>query len=86
MKQLIKVRVTPEAKEEKLVTNPDGSYAVFVREEAQNGQANKRVKEILKTIFAKQEGTRVLLIKGGKSPSKIYEIISKVTPTKNSSR
>jgi len=44
---LIKVRVTADARAEKVVKKADDLYAVSVREPAERGQANEQVLELL---------------------------------------
>ena len=72
---LIKVKVTPEAKKDEIVKKSEDSYAVKVREKAKGGMANQKVKEILTIYFKVAEG-KIRLIKGGKKPNKIFDIIT----------
>ena len=71
---LIKIRVFPKAKEEKIIKKEKDSFEVFVREKPERGLANQRVKEILAFYFNLPEN-KIKLIKGGKSKNKIFEII-----------
>ncbi len=71
---LIKVKVFPRTKKEKIVKKEKDSFEVFVREKPEKGLANQRVKEILASYFNLSEN-RIKLIKGGKSKNKIFEII-----------
>ena len=71
---LIKVKVFPQSKEDSIIKKSEDSYVVGVREKAERGEANKRVKEILAEYFQVSPG-KVRLIKGGKKPNKIFEII-----------
>ena len=68
---LIKVRVTPDARAEKVVKKTDDLYVVSVREPAERGEANGRVLDILKKIYPRKE---VKLISGHLKRSKIIEI------------
>lgn len=68
---LIKVRVTVDARAEKVVKKSDDLYAVSVREAAERGEANGRVLELLKSMFP---GKRVKLISGHHKPGKIIEV------------
>jgi uncharacterized protein YggU (UPF0235/DUF167 family) len=72
---LIKVRVFAGEKTEELIKKSDDSYIIKVREKAERGEANKRVREILADCFKVNEG-KVKLIKGGKRPNKIFEILN----------
>lgn len=70
---LIKVKVTPESKKDEIIKKSEDSYFVKVREKAEGGMANMKVKEILASYF-KVSGGKIKLIKGGKRPNKIFEI------------
>lgn len=70
---LIKVKVTPEAKKNDIVKKSEDSYLVKVKEKAEGGMANMKVKEILANYFKVSEG-KIRLIKGGKRPNKIFEV------------
>ena len=68
---LIKVRVTTDARAEKVVKYSDDSYLVSVREKAERNMANRRVLRIMREMFP---GKSVKLIKGHQSPAKIVEV------------
>ena len=68
---LIKVRVTPDARAEKVVKKADDLYVVSVRESAERGQANERILELLKE---KYPGKSVRIVSGHLKPGKIIEI------------
>jgi uncharacterized protein YggU (UPF0235/DUF167 family) len=70
---LIKVKVVPEAKNNEIIKKSEDSYFVKVREKAEGGMANQKVKQILSDYFKITEG-KIRLIKGGKRSSKIFEI------------
>ncbi len=72
---LIKVHVTPNAKEPRVVKLDEASYEVKVDERATGGRANRRLLEILSEHF-RVPRSRVLIVKGAKSRDKILEIIS----------
>lgn len=72
---LIKVKVTPEAKKDGIVKKSEDSYLIKVREKAEGGMANQKVKQILEDYFEITEG-KIRLIKGGKRPNKIFDIIT----------
>ena len=69
----IKVRVVTESKEDSLEQISEDRFRVFVREKAKNGQANKRVQELLGEYFEKPAGA-FRIVSGHHSPSKIFEI------------
>lgn len=70
---LVKVKVYPETKKEKLVKKSDDSYDVYVKDKAERGMANRRVAEIIANHFGVVAG-KIKLIKGGNRRNKIYEI------------
>lgn len=72
---LIKVKVVPEAKKDQIVKKSEDSYLVKVKEKAEGGMANMKVKQILASYFKITEG-KIRLIKGGKRPNKIFDIIN----------
>jgi len=71
---LIKVKVFPETKEEEIVKKSEDSYVVKVKERAERGRANGRVREILAEYFGVIDG-KIRLIRGGKRANKIFEIL-----------
>ena len=72
---LIKIKVTSEAKKDGIVKKSNDSYQVNVREKAERGMTNQKVKQILAIYFKVAEG-KIRLIKGGKKPNKIFDIIN----------
>lgn len=71
---LIKVKVFPGEKKEELIKKSDDSFVIKVNAKAERGMANEKVREILAAYFRVVEG-KVKLVKGGKRPNKIFEII-----------
>ncbi len=71
---LIKVKVSVESKKDQIIKKSDDSYLVSVKEKAERGQANQKVKEILASYF-KVASKKIKLVKGGKKPGKIFEIL-----------
>lgn len=69
----IKVKVTPESKKDEIVKKSEDSYVIKVKEKAEGGRANLRVKEILCSYF-KISPFKLILVKGGRQPNKIFEI------------
>lgn len=70
---LIKVKVFPGSKEEKIVKKAEDSFEVKVKERAERGLANMAVIKLLASYF-KIPASQVRLLKGVKSRSKIFEI------------
>jgi uncharacterized protein (TIGR00251 family) len=68
---LIKVKVFPESREDKIVEIDKENYQVFVRAGAQNGHANKEVIYLLSKYFAKG----VKMVSGGTRQNKIFEVL-----------
>lgn len=71
---LIKVRVYPCSKEEKVKQIGEDAFKAMVREKPEKGMANARTRELLALYFAVPAG-RVRLIKGAREPHKIFQII-----------
>ena len=72
---LIKVKVFPDSKEEKIVKKSEDSFEIKVRAKAQRGEANRGVVRALTSYFKVSIGG-VRLIRGFKRRNKIFEIIS----------
>ncbi|OGK19474.1 hypothetical protein A3F32_01460 [Candidatus Roizmanbacteria bacterium RIFCSPHIGHO2_12_FULL_42_10] len=71
---LIKIKVYPESKENVVIKKSEDSYVVKVKEKAERGEANARVKELLQNYFG-VSSNKIKLLKGGKKPNKIFEIV-----------
>ena len=71
---LIKVHVTPNAKQVKVIKVTETSFEVKVDERAEGGRANKRLLEILSSHF-KVPKSKIIIVKGTKSRDKIVEVI-----------
>ena len=69
----IKVKVTPDAKKEKLEQKSEELFEVSVRQKAKQNMANERVRELLARHFGIIKAD-VRIISGHKSPSKIISI------------
>jgi uncharacterized protein YggU (UPF0235/DUF167 family) len=69
----IKVKVQAGAKKEEVKKKNRDSYLISVREKAQKNMANKRVCEILASLF-EISIKDVRIINGHQSPSKILSI------------
>ncbi len=72
---LIKVKVLAEDKEETVIKKSADSFIVKVREKRERGEANRKVNLLLARYFGVVSG-RVKLIRGGKQPGKIFEIVT----------
>lgn len=70
---LVKVRVTPNAKEVKVTKTAEDSLEVRVDEKAVDDRANKRLREILADHFNVSK-SKITLVKGATSRNKIVEI------------
>ena len=69
----IKVKVTPDAKSEKLKQKSEDLFEISVREKAKQNMANERVRELLARHYGIIKG-KVRIISGHRSPSKIISI------------
>jgi len=70
---LIKVKVFPASKEEKIIKKKEDSFEVKVKEKPIRGEANKAVIDVLSNFFSVSRN-KVKLIKGFKQRNKIFEI------------
>jgi len=66
----VRVRVTPGVRTES-VRERSGVYHIAVREKAEGGLANARVRDVLARALG-LEAARVRLVKGATSPSKLF--------------
>lgn len=71
----IKVKVTPNAKRERLTKETDTLYRIEVREPAERNLANDRVRAALAAALGLQKG-QVRLVSGHRSPSKVFDVPS----------
>lgn len=69
----IKVKVVTGAKKEKFTKISPDTFEVSVKEKAERNIANKRIRELLAEHFEIPIG-KIRMIKGHRSPSKIFEI------------
>ena len=69
----IKIRVTPDAKEEKFCQKTKDHFTISVREEAERNLANGRVLELVARHFKLPVG-KVRIISGHHSSSKILNV------------
>ena len=76
---LIRVYVTPNAREARVVKVSDDYFEVRVDEMAVGGRANKRLLEILAEHFKVQK-SRISILKGTKTRNKLVQVILESTP------
>jgi len=72
---LIKVKVFPNSKEEKIIKRSEDSFEIKVKAKPIKGQANKEVVRVLAFYF-KIPKSKVKLVKGAKKRNKIFEIMN----------
>jgi len=70
----LKVRVFPNSKKEEVHQKMCDEFVVKVREKAEQGRANQRVKELLSEHLGIPE-ERLVLIRGASNAHKIYKVI-----------
>ena len=70
---LIKVKVFPNSKKERLEKKSEDSFVVYLREKAEMGAANEKLREIIAEFF-NVGVNKIKIIKGGRSRNKIIEI------------
>jgi uncharacterized protein YggU (UPF0235/DUF167 family) len=68
----IKVKVTPDAKEDRVEKVANDLFHIAVRAPAEMNQANKRVVELLRAAIPGAKEIR--LVSGHQSPSKIFGV------------
>ena len=76
---LIRVYVTPNARDARMVKVSDDYFEVRVDEMAVGGRANKRLLEILAEHFKVQK-SRISILKGTKTRNKLVQVILERTP------
>ena len=76
---LIRVYVTPNATEARVVKVSDDYFEVRVDEMAVGGRANKRLLEILAEHFKVQK-SRISILKGTKTRNKLVQVILERSP------
>jgi uncharacterized protein (TIGR00251 family) len=67
----LKIKVIPDAKEEKIEKREEDSWRIWVKVPAENNAANSRVLELVRKEFP---DTSVRIVSGHHSPSKIVSI------------
>lgn len=74
MERLIRLKVHPGAREERLERKAASAYEAWVRPPAERGRANAAALALLARGLG-VEAKRLRLVKGATSPSKIVEIL-----------
>ncbi len=74
MNMLIKVYVTANAKQARVVKITEDYFEIWVDERAVDGRANKRLLEILAEHFNIPK-SRITIVKGTKSRNKIVQLV-----------
>lgn len=69
----IKVKVIAGSKKEEIMKKSEDSYQISVKEKAERNMANRRVCEIMASLYKVPIG-KVRIINGHQSPSKILSI------------
>jgi len=70
---LIKVKVYPGSKKDKIIQKAEDSFEIMVREKPENNKANQRVIEIIAQYF-NLPINKIRIVKGTKKRNKIIEI------------
>ena len=71
----LKVKVFPNFKKEEIIKKSEDEFEIKVKEKAERGKANKKVKEVLAKYLNISE-EKLVLISGAKQRNKIFKIIS----------
>ena len=71
---LINVHVTANTKEARVIKLDETNFEARVDERAEDGQANKRLLEILSSYFNVPK-SRIRIVRGSKSRDKVIEVI-----------
>ncbi len=71
---MIRVYVTPNAKQARVVRISEDYFEVWVDEKAEGGRASKRLLEILAEYF-KIPKSRITILKGTKTRNKTIEVV-----------
>ena len=74
MERLLRVKVHPDAREDRLVEKGPAAYEAWVKAEPERGRANAAVLSLLARHLG-IEAKRLRIIKGATSPSKIVTVL-----------
>jgi len=70
----LKVKVFPNSKKEEIIKKSEDEFEIKIKEKAERGEANKRVKEVLARYLNISE-EKLILIRGARQRNKIFKII-----------
>ena len=70
----LKVKVFPHSKKEEIVKKAEDKFEIQVKEKAEKGMANQRVKEIL-AGYLNIPKEKLILIRGAKQRNKIFKLL-----------
>jgi uncharacterized protein YggU (UPF0235/DUF167 family) len=70
----LKVKVFPNSKKEEIIKKSEDEFEIKVKEKAEKGRANKKVKEVLARYLNILE-EKLILIRGARKRNKIFKII-----------
>jgi len=70
----LKVKVFPNFKKEEIIKKSEDEFEIKIKEKAERGEANKRVKEVLARYLNISE-EKLILIRGARQRNKIFKII-----------
>lgn len=74
MEKLLRVKVHPDSRENRIETKGPAAYEAWVKAEAEQGKANAAVLTLLAGKLG-VETKRLRIIKGATSPSKIVQVL-----------
>jgi uncharacterized protein len=72
---LIRVRVTPNAKDGRVVKTGEGALEARVDAKAQDGKANRRLVEMLSQYLGVPK-SRITIVRGTRARDKVVEVLS----------
>jgi len=70
----IKVKVSPNSKKEETIRKSEDEFEIKIKEKAEKGKANRRVKEIL-SEYLNIPQEKLILIRGAKQRNKIFKML-----------
>ena len=70
----LKVKVFPNSKKEEIIKKSEDEFEINIKEKAEKGRANKRIKEVLARYLNVSE-EKLILIRGAKQKNKIFKIV-----------
>jgi uncharacterized protein YggU (UPF0235/DUF167 family) len=70
----LKVKAFPNSKKEEIIKKSEAEFEIKVKEKAERGEANKKVKEVLARYLNISE-EKLILIRGARQKNKIFKIV-----------